>query len=200
MYLIKLIYMLGVIIAFFSYLLGSVLFGELIARAKGVNLREVGSGNVGATNVSRALGKKYGVVVFLLDMLKGFIPTALAVKLFGIDSLWVVLVGLFAVLGHMFPLFFGFKGGKGVATAFGVLLAVSPKVAFLSLLVWVLVVFFTRYVSLGSIVASTSAVFFLIVSDTPTSVSTMALLIALLIVYKHKDNISRLLSGTEHRI
>lgn len=200
MYLIKLIYMLGAIIAFFSYLLGSVLFGELIARAKGVNLREVGSGNVGATNVSRALGKKYGVVVFFLDMLKGFIPTALAVKIFGVDSLWVVLVGLAAVLGHMFPLFFGFKGGKGVATAFGVLLAVSPKVAFLSLLVWGLVVFFTRYVSLGSIAASTSAVFFLVVSDMPTSVTTMALLIALLIVYKHKDNISRLLSGTEHRI
>ena len=192
--------MLGIITVFFSYLLGSVLFGELIARAKGVNLREVGSGNVGATNVSRALGKKYGVVVFLLDMLKGFIPTALAVKLFGIDSLWVVLVGLAAVLGHMFPLFFGFKGGKGVATAFGVLLAVSPKVAVFSLLVWVLVVFFTRYASLGSIVASTSAVFFLVVSDAPTSVSTMALLIVLLIVYKHKDNISRLLSGTEHRI
>jgi len=192
--------MLGIITVFFSYLLGSVLFGELIARAKGVNLREVGSGNVGATNVSRALGKKYGVVVFLLDMLKGFIPTALAVKLFGIDSLWVVLVGLAAVLGHMFPLYFGFKGGKGVATAFGVLLAVSPKVAVFSFLVWVLVVFFTRYASLGSIAASTSAVFFLVVSDVPTSVSTMALLIVLLIVYKHKDNISRLLSGTEHRI
>ena len=192
--------MLGVLLVLFSYLLGSITFGEIIARIKGVNLREVGSGNVGATNVSRALGKKYGVLVFFLDMLKGFIPTYLAIKLFGLNSVWVTLTGLGAVLGHMFPIFFGFRGGKGVATAFGVLLAVSPKVALFSFLVWILVVSFTRYVSLGSITASLSAVFFLMVSDMPNNICIMALLIAFLIIFKHKDNISRLLSGTEHRI
>ena len=192
--------MLGVLLVLFSYLLGSITFGEIIARIKGVNLREVGSGNVGATNVSRALGKKYGVLVFFLDMLKGFIPTYLAIKLFGLNSVWVTLTGLGAVLGHMFPIFFGFRGGKGVATAFGVLLAVSPKVALFSFLVWILVVSFTRYVSLGSITASLSAVFFLMVSDMPNNICIMALLITFLIIFKHKDNISRLLSGTEHRI
>ena len=133
-------------------------------------------------------------------MLKGFIPTALAVKLFGLNSLWVTLTGLGAVLGHMFPIFFGFKGGKGVATAFGVLIAVSTKVALFSFLVWILVVLLTRYVSLGSITASLSAVFFLIVSDAPNNICIMAPLIALLIIYKHKDNISRLLNGTERKI
>lgn len=192
--------MLGILIVILSYLLGSITFGQLIAHIKGVNLREVGSGNVGATNVSRALGKKYGILVFFLDMLKGFIPTYLAVKLFGLNSVWVTLTGLGAVLGHMFPLYFGFRGGKGVATAFGVLLAVSPKAALFSLAVWALVVFFTRYVSLGSITASVSAVFFLTVGNAPNNVCIMALLITFLIIYKHKDNISRLLSGTEHRI
>ncbi len=192
--------MLGVLLVLFSYLLGAITFGEIIARIKGVNLKEIGSGNVGATNVSRALGKKYGVLVFFLDMLKGFIPTHLAIKLFGLSSVWVTLTGLGAVLGHMFPIFFGFRGGKGVATAFGVLLAVSPKVALFSFLVWILVVSFTRYVSLGSITASLSAVFFLMVSDMPNNICIMALLIAFLIIFKHKDNISRLLSGTEHRI
>ncbi|WP_461829067.1 glycerol-3-phosphate 1-O-acyltransferase PlsY [Aquifex sp.] len=196
----KLIYMLGVLIVLLSYLLGSITFGEIVARIKGVNLREVGSGNVGATNVSRALGKKFGVLVFFLDMLKGFIPTALAVKLFGLNSLWVTLTGLGAVLGHMFPIFFRFRGGKGVATAFGVLLAVSPKVALFSLLVWALVVFFTRYVSLASISASVSSVLFLIVDEAPSNICFMAFVITSLIIYKHRDNISRLLSGTEHRI
>ncbi len=192
--------MIEVLTVFLAYLLGSITFGEIIAKVKGVNLREVGSGNVGATNVSRALGKKYGILVFFLDMLKGFIPTTFAVKIFGIDSLWVAFTGLGAVLGHMFPIFWGFRGGKGVATAFGVILAVSPKVALFSFFVWVLVVLLTRYVSLGSIAASLSTVFFLIVSDTPNNVCIMALLIAFLIIYKHRDNISRLLSGTEHRI
>lgn len=192
--------MLGILIVLFSYLLGSITFGELIAKIKGINLRRIGSGNVGATNVSRALGKKYGFVVFLLDMLKGFIPTILAIKLFGLNSLWVTLTGIGAVLGHMYPLFFSFKGGKGVATSFGVLLAVSPKVALLSFLVWLLVVFLTRYVSLASITASVSAVFFLLVGEASPNICLMAFTIALLVIYKHRDNISRLLAGTEHRI
>ncbi len=192
--------MLGFLIFLLSYVLGSVIFGEIIARIKGVNLREVGSGNVGATNVSRALGKKYGVLVFLLDMVKGFIPTSIAVKLFGVSSIWTTLTGIGAVLGHMYPVFFGFKGGKGVATAFGILLSVSPKVALLSFLVWLMVVFLTRYVSLGSIAASISAVFFLAVSSMPSNVCFMAFVITFLILYRHRDNILRLLSGTEHRV
>jgi len=116
----------------FAYLLGSVLFGNIVAKLKGVNLREVGSGNVGATNVSRALGKKFGVLVFFLDMLKGFIPTALAVNFYGIESKAVMFVGVASVLGHMFSVFDNFRGGKGVATAFGVILAISFKLPFCS--------------------------------------------------------------------
>lgn len=192
--------MSGLLIVLISYIAGSITFGEIIARIKGVNLREIGSGNVGATNVSRALGKKYGALVFLLDMLKGFLPTFFAIKYFGLNSIWVSLTGLGAVLGHMYPIFFGFKGGKGVATAFGVLLAVDPKVAFFSFIVWLFVVLFTRYVSLASITASLSAVFLLMVSESPNNICGMAFIIALLIIYKHKENITRLISGTEHRI
>ncbi|NPA33136.1 MAG: glycerol-3-phosphate 1-O-acyltransferase PlsY [Aquificae bacterium] len=192
--------MVEVLLPLFAYLLGSVTFGELIARAKGVNLREVGSGNVGATNVSRALGKRYGALVFFLDMLKGYLPTLLGVKLFGLDSWVVFFTGLFAVLGHMFPLFFRFRGGKGVATAFGVLLALSPKVALLSLLVWVLVVLKTRYVSLASLVSSLSALVFLLVFGYPQKVVLLALVLFSLILYKHRENVERLLAGREHKV
>ena len=190
----------GMLLVIIAYLLGSLTFGEIIARLKGVNLREIGSGNVGATNVSRALGKKYGILVFILDMLKGFIPTLLAVKIYGLDSWITFFVGIASVIGHMYPLFFKFRGGKGVATAFGVLLAVSVKVAFLSFLTWLFVVYETRYVSLGSIIASFISVPLLAIFEYPLKLIFMALIISLLVLYKHKDNIGRLLIGREHKI
>ncbi len=191
---------MGVLLILFSYLLGSVLFGEIIAKLKGVNLRKVGSGNVGATNVSRALGKKYGAVVFFLDMLKGLIPTALAVKIYGYDSWITVFTGIASVLGHMFPIFFNFKGGKGVATSFGVLVALSPLVAFVSILVWLVVLYLTRYVSLSSLVASFSAFIYLLILDYPAKIIVMAFLIFLLILYKHRENIERLIQGRELKV
>ncbi|RUM31353.1 MAG: acyl-phosphate glycerol 3-phosphate acyltransferase [Aquifex sp.] len=190
----------GMLLVIIAYLLGSLTFGEIIARLKGVNLREIGSGNVGATNVSRALGKKYGILVFILDMLKGFIPTLLVVKIYGLDSWITFLVGIASVVGHMYPLFFKFRGGKGVATAFGVLLAVSVKAAFLSFLTWLFVVYETRYVSLGSIIASFISVPLLAIFEYPLKLIFMALIISLLVLYKHKDNIGRLLIGREHKI
>ena len=190
----------SVLLVTIAYLLGSVLFGDLVARLKGVNLREVGSGNVGATNVSRALGKKFGVLVFFLDMLKGFLPTVLAVKLYGIGSWTVFFVGLASVLGHMFPIFHSFKGGKGVATAFGVILAVSFKMALLLLILWAGVLYWRRYVSLASIVASASAPFLLLLAGYPFHIFLMGVIIACLIVFKHKSNIERLISGQELRV
>ncbi|SNZ14361.1 glycerol-3-phosphate 1-O-acyltransferase PlsY [Hydrogenobacter hydrogenophilus] len=181
-----------------AYLLGSVLFGEHIARAKGIDIRSVGSGNVGATNVGRALGKKYALIVFLLDMLKGLFPVFLARLYFGLESWTLFMVGIASVLGHVFPIFHNFKGGKAVATAFGVLLGVSFKVAFLSLIIWLLVFKLKGYVSLASLVSSASAVFLLILFGFPFKIVLMSLVIASIIFYKHKDNISRLLEGTEH--
>jgi glycerol-3-phosphate acyltransferase PlsY len=181
-----------------AYLLGSVLFGEHIARAKGIDIRSVGSGNVGATNVGRALGKKYALLVFFLDMLKGLFPVILARFYFGLESWTLFMVGIAAVLGHVFPVFHNFKGGKAVATAFGVLLGVSFKVAFFSLIIWLLVFKLKGYVSLASLVSSVCAVLLLILLGFPFKIALMSLVIASIIFYKHKDNISRLLEGTEH--
>ncbi len=188
------------LLVIFAYLLGSVLFGEIVAKLKGINLREVGSGNVGATNVSRALGKKFGVLVFFLDMLKGFVPTALAVYFYGIDSKVVMFVGIASVVGHMFSVFDGFKGGKGVATAFGVVLALSFKLALLMLLLWAGVLYWKRYVSLASITASVSAPFLFLLTGYPFHVFLMGVVIAGLIVYKHRPNIERLVAGQEPRV
>lgn len=181
-----------------AYLLGSVLFGEHIAKAKGIDIRSVGSGNVGATNVGRALGKKYALLVFFLDMLKGLFPVILARFYFGLESWTLFMVGIAAVLGHVFPVFHNFKGGKAVATAFGVLLGVSFKVAFFSLIIWLLVFRLKGYVSLASLVSSVCAVLLLILLGFPFKIALMSLVIASIIFYKHKDNISRLLEGTEH--
>jgi len=188
------------LLVLFAYLLGSVLFGEIIARIKGVNLREIGSGNVGATNVGRALGRKYAALVFFLDMLKGFIPLYLAVSFYGMESAAVALVGTASVLGHMYPIFARFRGGKGVATAFGVVLALSGELAFFVLLIWGGVLLWKRYVSLASMSAAVSAPVLLLFGNFPDHVILMSLVIAALIVYKHRPNIERLLRGEEPRI
>ena len=189
-----------VLLTLFGYLLGSVLFGEIVARVKGVNIREVGSGNVGATNVGRALGKKYAVLVFLLDAGKGLLPAYMGFRVMGLEGLGSVFVGLAPVVGHMFPLFFRFRGGKGVATAFGVLLALSPMVAVLSFFVWALVLIVTRYVSLASIISSAGATLLLAVFGYGPHILLMAFLIALLIVIRHRSNIERLLRGEEPKV
>lgn len=190
----------SLLLVLFAYLLGSVLFGNIVAKLKGVNLREVGSGNVGATNVSRALGKKFGIIVFFLDMLKGFIPTYIAVSNYGLESKTLMFVGIASVLGHMFSVFDNFRGGKGVATAFGVLLAVSLKVAFISFVVWAFILYKKRFVSLASIGASLLSPFILLILGYPVHTFLMSSVIALLIVYKHMPNIDRLLSGKEPKV
>lgn len=187
----------SLLLVLFSYLYGSVLFGEHIAKAKGVDIRSVGSGNVGATNVGRALGKKYALLVFFLDFSKGFVPMILSRLYFGLDSWTTFFVGLASVLGHMYPIFHNFKGGKGVATAFGVLTGLSPFTALLSALVWGFIFKWKGIVSLASLGASAFAVFVLLLEGFPFKLFLMALLIALLITYRHRENIKRLLEGTE---
>ena len=183
-----------------SFLLGSIPFGYLIARLKGIDIRKYGSGNVGATNVARVLGKKYGVLVYLLDFLKGFIPTLIAVKSFGINSWVTAAVGLSAILGHMFSPFLGFRGGKGVATASGVLFAVSPLLGFVALALWWAVYKKSGYVSLASIVSAFATMYIAGMLGFPQPVLFLTGLAAVLILVKHKSNVERLLEGRELKV
>ncbi len=191
---------MGIFLILLSFLLGSIPFGYLFGVLKGVDVRQHGSGNVGATNVARVLGKRYGIAVYILDFLKGYIPTVLAVQLYGTDSWITALVGLAAVLGHMFSPFLGFRGGKGVATASGVLFGISPLLGFLILLIWFAVFKLTGYVSLGSIVAALSAVYLVGMLGYPFPVKFLVTLTAVLILVKHKGNVERLFEGRELKV
>ena len=206
-----------VILIIGAYLLGSVPFGLIIARAHGKDLRAIGSGNIGATNVSRALGRKWACFCFLLDLLKGLVPTLLAVLLISspptVTELLVPLAaGCAAVLGHIFPLYLKFKGGKGVATSFGVALGLWPYYticALCAIVVWIVVVLIWRYVSLASIIASLAfplaLVLAIILVPDWQFVHLWPLLIAataipIMVVLRHRENIKRLLAGTENKI
>jgi acyl phosphate:glycerol-3-phosphate acyltransferase len=182
-----------------AYLLGSIPTGLLLARAfGGIDIRATGSGNIGATNVYRTLGKKVGVLTLIGDCLKGLIPVVVA-KLLGLDDMWVAAAGVAAFIGHVYSLFLGFKGGKGVATALGVFLGTSPLSVLLALAVFVLVLWKSRYVSLASITAA--AVLppvVTLVSGKPLFIA-MTTFIVLLVIYKHRENIQRLRAGTESR-
>jgi len=200
-----------------AYLLGSVPFAFLIARAHGKDLRTIGSGNLGATNLARAVGRKWGYFCFALDVLKGLVPMILAgALLVNADSPahlagWLA-VGLAAILGHVFPIYLRFKGGKGVATSFGVALGLWPYFticALVALLVWLVVVFLWRYVSLASICAALAFPVALLLgmlarpdwqAATLWPLLVAAILIPLLVILRHRDNIRRLLTGTEAKI
>jgi len=183
-----------------SFLLGSIPFGYLIALFKGIDIRKYGSGNVGATNVARVLGKKYGIAVYILDFLKGFIPTFIAVKNFGIESWVTTAIGLSPILGHMFSPFLHFRGGKGVATSSGVLLALSPLLGFLALALWFVIYKKSGFVSLGSILSAFAVMYIAGSLGYPTNVLLLVGLVAVLVLVKHKSNVERLLEGRELRV
>lgn len=181
----------------FSYLLGSIPFAYLAGRIlKGIDIREHGSRNIGATNVSRVLGRAPGIVVFILDFSKGLIPVLLA------GSMPIkILSGLFSISGHMWPVFLGFKGGKGVATGFGVMVGLIPKSALIVSIIWVIIVALFRYISLGSIVASLLLpVFVFFLEKDKGLLFIFTLIMSALVVYKHRENVKRLLSGAENKI
>ena len=180
-----------------SYLLGSIPFGYLVCRAKKLNIREIGSGNIGATNVYRALGFKWAVLVGLLDLGKGALPTLLATQLMESQILFLI-VGIAAIAGHNWPVFLGFKGGRGVATTGGVVLVLMPVISLIAVGIWALVVKITRFVSLGSIAV---AVIFPIMAFFQSAVYFyFTLFLALVIIVQHRPNIKRLLSGEENRV
>ncbi len=211
-----------ILLALGAYLLGSVPFGLLLGKARGVDLRAVGSKNIGATNVSRTLGRPWGVLAFFLDVLKGLAPTLAAGLSLAAGpaepgmseatrNLFILLVGVAAVLGHNYSVFLRFVGGKGVATSLGVALGVYPDLTCAALAafgVWVVVTLASRYVSLGSICAAVAfpAALVLIAgrqegfltNDWPLLVCSS--LLAVMIIYRHRKNIRRLSNGTEPKI
>jgi glycerol-3-phosphate acyltransferase PlsY len=181
-----------------AYLIGSIPTGLLLGKVFGVDIRTTGSGNIGATNVYRTLGRKVGVMTLVGDCLKGLIPVLVA-KQMGLPDLGIALVGLAAFFGHVYTVFLGFKGGKGVATALGVFLGLSPLSVLLTLAVFVLVLFKWRYVSLGSIVAAAAMPVFVASIDRRPPIAVVTLLVAALVIWKHRENIKRLRAGSESK-
>lgn len=184
-----------------AYLIGAIPTAFIVVKlVRGIDLRTVGSGNLGATNLYRQLGWKYAVPVGAVDMLKGAFPAAVLAPWAGIGLVGAVGLGLLAVIGHVFSIFVGFKGGKGVATGGGVILGVAPWAFLVSLTLWVIVVRMSGYVSLGSIVSALSLppAIWLLQPDARELVWPVTAL-ALLVVWFHRANIRRLLDGTEHR-
>jgi glycerol-3-phosphate acyltransferase PlsY len=221
-----------------AFLLGSIPFGLFIARMKGIDIRQHGSGNIGATNVLRVVGKKHGIVCLILDALKGFIPTLLAISLIGFGppekyepafsfhallkhayffsagEQWIaqtfwVLTGLLSILGHNYSPWVGFKGGKGIATSAGVLIALAPAAVVLLIVAWLLLFLTTRYVSVASIGAAALLPVVIIygswhhgklqTGEWNKPLFIFSVVIAALAIWKHRTNIRRLMNGTEGR-
>ena len=187
-----------------AYLVGSLSFAVIVSKAMGLSdPRTYGSGNPGATNVLRSGSKAAAIVTLVLDALKGYVPVALAVHFgpaYGLGDGTVALVGLAAFLGHLWPVFFGFKGGKGVATAAGVLLGIDPILGAATMLTWIIIAAFFRYSSLASIVAAVFAPFWQLLTQGPDPVAAAITAMGLLLVWRHSANIRRLLAGTESRL
>jgi glycerol-3-phosphate acyltransferase PlsY len=212
-----------IVVAVAAYLLGSIPTGFLVAKAKGIDIRSVGSGNIGATNAMRVLGKPAGIFVLLMDAAKGFIACFMGVFIYtnyfnqfgGLHSTSdsipsfsqeeiehiAIIAGIFAVLGHNYTCWLKFKGGKGIATTAGVYLALAPEALGIALAVFILTILVTRYVSVGSIAAAIAlpvTVWIMAPQNLFLGIVTTAL--GALAIYKHKSNIQRLMAGTENRL
>ncbi|MDR4507716.1 MAG: glycerol-3-phosphate 1-O-acyltransferase PlsY [Candidatus Brocadiaceae bacterium] len=201
-------FILSILGPIISYVTGSIPFGFLITKAvKGIDIRQVGSGNPGATNVTRILGKPYGFLVFFLDMAKGFFPVFLFCH-FSAEpkfSLPAILCGVGVIIGHTFPVFLGFKGGKAAATSCGVFLWLAPLPIFISAAIWLITVSLTRYVSLGSIFGSIAMVISVtFMGKDPfgqgLSLTLFSVFISVLLIIRHKSNIKRIIERTENKV
>ncbi len=181
-----------------SYLLGSIPTGLLLGKMYGVDVREAGSGNIGATNLYRTVGRKIGLITLAGDCFKGLIPVFVA-QYFGLSQEVAALAGLAAFCGHVFSIFLKFKGGKGVATALGVFLAISPASVGIAFVLFLLLVFKWRYVSLGSISGAAVVPFVLYFLGKSEILVFVASIISITIILRHHENIRRILSGTESR-
>ncbi len=185
-----------------SYFIGAIPFGFLLGKTRGIDIRNAGSGNIGATNVMRVVGKPWGIFTLVLDACKGFVPAAFFPLLAGegAPALLGLLCGVAAIVGHSFPVYLRFRGGKGVATSAGVLVGVTPAAFGVGIAVFLVLFGIFRYVSLGSIGAALAvpiASFFL---HDSREVTIVLAVLAVVVIWRHKDNIRRLLSGTENRV
>ena len=189
-----------VLLVLAAYLIGSIPFGLIFGKAIWKkDLRQFGSHNIGATNAWRVLGKKAGLFIFIMDFIKGQLGVLLGAYLFALPGAMVV-GGLFAILGHMFPIFLGFRGGKGVATSLGVLAALMPKITAIVFIVWLVIVLITRYVSLGSVVAAVLTPILAAVFKEPIIYFLFTLVAAVFIIFRHRENIKRLKAGNENKV
>jgi acyl phosphate:glycerol-3-phosphate acyltransferase len=193
------------LIPLIAYLLGSIPFGFLIVKARGADIRKEGSGNIGAANVARNAGAVAGILTLLLDAAKGYVAVGIAARWTHGDMRWIMAAALAAVIGHMFPAWLGFKGGKGVATGLGVFLPICPEAIGAAVILWILVVLFWRYSSLGSIVAAVALPILMYLLYAPGHapspwVTVGTILISVLVLTKHRPNIERLVAGTENRL
>jgi acyl phosphate:glycerol-3-phosphate acyltransferase len=187
-----------VLLILFGYLLGSVPVGFILGLRSGIDVRETGSGNFGATNVARVVGKRQGILTLIADTAKGFLPVILAMQL-GASLAATILVGMAAFIGHLYPIFLKFKGGKGVATALGVFLAIAPLATLVLIALFAVTVLATRIVSLSSILSAVAAPITFWLFSYPPLVIGMAAFIALAITWRHQSNIRRMMNGSEPR-
>jgi glycerol-3-phosphate acyltransferase PlsY len=187
-----------IIVMIFSYLLGSIPSGYIVGALAGVDIRKAGSGNIGATNVARVIGKKRGLLTLIADIGKGFIPVFVASQI-GFSHTTVAFVAILAFLGHLYPVFLKFQGGKGVATALGALLALAPMATVILMVIFALVAVSSRLVSLSSIVAALAAPITLWSLSYSPPIIAMGVFFAVMIIVRHRDNIRRLVAGTEPR-
>jgi len=194
-----------------SYFLGSIPFGYLAGRLAGIDIRKAGSGNVGATNVVRVLGKRYGYPVFALDFLKGFGAVKISMLMapgrppeWNSSEIVGILAAMSSILGHLYPPWLKFKGGKGVATSAGALLALTPVATLIGVAIWIIVFWLTRYVSLASITATVVLPIVILVVSSQDQNKRKPLVyssacVAAVVIWRHRSNLSRLMRGTEPR-
>jgi acyl phosphate:glycerol-3-phosphate acyltransferase len=194
-----------------SYLLGSIPFGYVAGKIRGIDIRKIGSGNIGATNVVRVLGKRYGYSVFVLDFLKGFGAVKISISIatdarpeWGSPEIFGILAAIASVIGHSFPLWLKFRGGKGVATAAGALFGLMPVAALIAVIIWISIFWFTRYVSLASVVSAVALPLVILIMTRLNQIRGNALFysslgIAVLVIWRHHSNLSRLIHGSEPR-
>jgi acyl phosphate:glycerol-3-phosphate acyltransferase len=191
--------------AIISYLIGSIPAGYLVGRLVGVDIRRIGSGNIGATNVLRALGKPYGYAVFLFDFFKGVaavqLSTLLAYRAHSDRELVGIMAGILCVIGHTYPIWLGFRGGKGVATSAGVLFGLMPIAALLVMIVWLVIFQITKYVSVASIGAAVAlpltALLMVSLRRTGMALVYFSICLMVVIIWRHRSNLARLRKGTE---
>ena len=183
----------------FGYLAGSIPFAFLLARRRGIDLRHTGSGNVGAANVLRTSGVPNAVIAFVLDAAKGAVAVLVAQRL-SAEPATPVAGGLASIIGHIYPVWLGFRGGKGVATAGGVFAVLTPAALGIAAAVFVLAIWVTRYISVGSMAAAVTLAVTTAAMDVPAAVTVGSVIAAVIIVHRHRDNLARLIAGTERRV